>query len=96
MTKAQPARIHPTAVISPEAELADDVTVGPHVVIEGPVRIGPQCTIRAHAYLCGPLTMGAGNAVYQGAYSAKDRSTSNTTVSRRAWRSATAISFAST
>jgi UDP-N-acetylglucosamine acyltransferase len=67
MTKAQPARIHPTAVISPEAELADDVTVGPHVVIEGPVRIGSQCTIRAHAYLCGPLTMGAGNAVYQGA-----------------------------
>ena len=54
MTKAEPARIHPTAVISPEAELADDVMVGPHVVIEGPVRIGPQCTIRAMPIFAAP------------------------------------------
>jgi UDP-N-acetylglucosamine acyltransferase len=67
MATAQSVRIHPTAVISPEAELADDVVVGPHVVIEGPVRIGRNCTVRAHAYLCGPLTMGANNIVFPGA-----------------------------
>jgi UDP-N-acetylglucosamine acyltransferase len=60
-------RIHPSAVISAEAELADDVVVGPFAVIEGRVRIGPGCIIRPHVHLCGPLTMGCGNTVYTGA-----------------------------
>lgn len=60
-------RIHSTAVISPEAELADDVQVGPHAVIEGRVRIGPGCVVKAFAHLCGPLTMGTGNVVFSGA-----------------------------
>ena len=59
-----PARIHPTAVISPEAELADDVQIGAHVVIEGPVRIGAGCVIRPGAHLFGPLTMGCHNQVF--------------------------------
>jgi UDP-N-acetylglucosamine acyltransferase len=59
-------RIHPTAVIWPEAELAGDVVVGPYVIIEGRVRIGPGCIIRPHVHLCGPLTMGSGNIVYTG------------------------------
>jgi UDP-N-acetylglucosamine acyltransferase len=67
MSNALPPRIHPTAVVSAEAELAEGVEVGPHVVIEGRVRIGPDCRIRPHALLCGPLTMGRGNAVYSGA-----------------------------
>jgi UDP-N-acetylglucosamine acyltransferase len=60
-------RIHPTAVISPEAELADNVVIGPHVVIEGKVTIGPDCILRPHVFLCGPLTMGRGNVVFSGA-----------------------------
>ena len=32
MANPQPPRIHSTAIISPEAELADDVQIGPHVV----------------------------------------------------------------
>jgi UDP-N-acetylglucosamine acyltransferase len=67
MSKALAARIHPTAVISPEAELADHVVVGPHVVIEGHVRIAQGCVVRAQAYLCGPLTMGRDNVVFPGA-----------------------------
>jgi UDP-N-acetylglucosamine acyltransferase len=63
MSIAASARIHPTAVIDPDAELADGVHVGPHAVIEGPVIIGPNCTIRAHAVLIGPMTMGQGNDV---------------------------------
>jgi UDP-N-acetylglucosamine acyltransferase len=59
-------RIHPTAVIAPEAELANDVQVGPFVVIEGSVRVGPGCTLRPHVHLCGPLTMGAYNLVGSG------------------------------
>jgi UDP-N-acetylglucosamine acyltransferase len=61
------ARIHPTAVIAPEAELADDVQVGPYVVIEGRVRIGIGCILRPFVHLCGPLTMGRDNAVFTGA-----------------------------
>ncbi len=64
MPNAQSARIHPSAVIAPEADLADDVEVGPFVVIEGAVRIGPGCVLRAGAHLIGPLTMGCHNIVF--------------------------------
>jgi UDP-N-acetylglucosamine acyltransferase len=67
MPSAGSARIHPSAVISAEAELADDVVVGAHVVIEGKVKIGPGCILRPHALLVGPLTMGQGNIVHSGA-----------------------------
>jgi UDP-N-acetylglucosamine acyltransferase len=60
-------RIHPTALISPEAELAADVEVGAHVIIEGKVRVGPGCVLRPRALLIGPLTMGCNNHVYSNA-----------------------------
>jgi UDP-N-acetylglucosamine acyltransferase len=59
--------IHPTAVIDPEAWLADDVQVGPYAIIQGPVEVGPECVIEAHACLNGPLTMGPRNFVGYGA-----------------------------
>ncbi len=61
------SKIHPTALISPEAVLADDVEIGAYCSIEGPVKLGPGCVMRAHARLTGPLTMGARNIVYTGA-----------------------------
>src|SRR5437773_10352407 len=67
MASALIPRIHPTAVIAPEVELAADVQIGPYAVIEGPVHVGAGCIVRAHAYLCGPLTMGRGNVVFTGA-----------------------------
>ncbi len=63
----QPAKIHPTAVISPQAELADNVVVGPYVIIEGKVKIGPDCLLRPHSVLIGPLNMGKSNVVFPGA-----------------------------
>ena len=59
--------IHPTAVISADAELADDVQVGPYAIIEGPVVVGPGCVIEGHACLSGPLRMGRDNLVGHGA-----------------------------
>jgi UDP-N-acetylglucosamine acyltransferase len=67
MPNAPSARIHPTAVIAQEAELAGDAEVGPYAVIEGRVRLGPGCVLGPHVHLCGPLTMGAGNRVFTGA-----------------------------
>jgi UDP-N-acetylglucosamine acyltransferase len=60
------AHIHPTAILSPEAELAPDVAIGPYAVLEGAVRIGPGCVIRPYAHLIGPLTMGEANQVFTG------------------------------
>ncbi|MBW7930411.1 MAG: acyl-[acyl-carrier-protein]--UDP-N-acetylglucosamine O-acyltransferase, partial [Gammaproteobacteria bacterium] len=57
--------IHATAIISPAAELAADVTVGPYSVIGPQVRIGAGTVIGAHVVIKGPTTMGAGNQVFQ-------------------------------
>jgi UDP-N-acetylglucosamine acyltransferase len=67
MSIAPSARIHPTAIISPDAELGERVEVGPFTVIDGPVALGPDCRVDAHVRLVGPLTMGAGNHVFSGA-----------------------------
>jgi UDP-N-acetylglucosamine acyltransferase len=64
MPIARSAHVHPTAIIDPEADLGEDVQVGPYVVVEGPVRIGSGCVIKAGAHLFGPLTMGEHNEVY--------------------------------
>jgi UDP-N-acetylglucosamine acyltransferase len=67
MPAAQSARIHPTAIVSAEADIAEDVEVGPYAVLEGAVRVGPGCVLRPHVHLIGPLSLGRGNAVYTGA-----------------------------
>jgi UDP-N-acetylglucosamine acyltransferase len=67
MSKAPSARIHPTALVSPEAVLGDDVVIGPFSVIEGPVDIGAGSVIRPYAHLCGPMKMGPNNIVFSGA-----------------------------
>ncbi len=59
--------IHPTALIAPEAELADDVQVGAYSIIEGAVKIGAGTVIESHACLSGPMTMGRDNFVGHGA-----------------------------
>src|SRR5271154_5130201 len=64
MPIARSARVHPTAVIDPEADLGEEVQVGPYVVIEGPVRVGAGCVLRPGAHLCGLLTMGEHNQVH--------------------------------
>ena len=64
--------IHPSAVISLEAELAADVQVGPYAIIEGPVQVGPETIIEAHACLSGPIVMGRDNFVGHGAVLGKN------------------------
>jgi UDP-N-acetylglucosamine acyltransferase len=60
-------RVHSTAIISKEAEIAPDVTIGAHAIIEGHVRIGSGCILRHRVLLCGPLTLGDRNQVFSGA-----------------------------
>lgn len=55
--------IHPTAIVDPLAELADDVEVGPYAVIESHVRIGSGTRIGPHAVIGSWTTMGSDNQV---------------------------------
>src|SRR4051794_37714203 len=67
MTGTSSARVHRTALVHPDARLADGVSVGPYVVIDGPVTLGPGCVVRPHAHLIGPLTLGRNTLVHSGA-----------------------------
>ena len=59
------AKIHPTALVDPQAELADDVEVGPYAVIGPQVRVGARSTIGAHCVVEGRTTLGEDNRVWQ-------------------------------
>ena len=43
--------IHQTAIISPQAQLAEDIEVGPYSIIGPEVRIGKGCRIAAHVII---------------------------------------------
>jgi UDP-N-acetylglucosamine acyltransferase len=56
--------IHPSAVISAEAILAEDVKVGPYAVIGPSVQIGAGSEIGSHCVIKGPTVIGANNRIY--------------------------------
>jgi UDP-N-acetylglucosamine acyltransferase len=45
--------VHPSAVVAPEAELADDVVIGPYAVVHGCVRLAAGVRVDSHAVLGG-------------------------------------------
>ncbi len=55
--------IHPTAVVSPRAELGRGVRVGAYAVVEEDVTVGEGCEIGAHAVIKKFTTLGARNRV---------------------------------
>lgn len=60
-------KIHPTAIVSPQAQLADDVEIGPQVIIGDHVTIGAGTVVQARAIIDGYTTLGTGNTVGYGA-----------------------------
>lgn len=56
--------IHPTAIVSPHAELAPDVQVGPYAIIGDHVRIDYGCRIGAHSVIDGHTSMGRNNTIH--------------------------------
>jgi UDP-N-acetylglucosamine acyltransferase len=56
--------IHPSAILSPGAQLDSSVEVGPFSVIDGQVSIGPGCRIGPHVYLTGRTTIGPDNCFH--------------------------------
>ncbi len=57
--------IDPRAVISPQAQIAADVEIGPFTVIGADVVIGAGTWIGPHVVINGPTRIGAHNKVFQ-------------------------------
>ena len=57
--------IDPTAIVDSNAELADDVSVGPFSFIGAGVKIGAGTVIGSHVVIKGPTTIGKQNRIYQ-------------------------------
>ena len=53
------------AIVSAEAQLAPDVTVGPFSIIGPQVRIGARTVIGPHVVVNGPTAIGADNRIFQ-------------------------------
>jgi len=59
--------IHPSAIISPQAKLDNNVSVGPFSIISGQVCIGADTKIGAHCVIEGNTTIGKNCEIFTGA-----------------------------
>lgn len=57
--------IHPSAIIDPDAQLAEDVKVGPYTVISAGVSIDSGCEIGSHVVIKGQTRIGRDNKIFQ-------------------------------
>jgi UDP-N-acetylglucosamine acyltransferase len=56
--------IHPTAIVSPKAELGSDIEIGPYSVIGDDVVLGDRCKVHSHVVIDGPSRFGADNEFF--------------------------------
>jgi UDP-N-acetylglucosamine acyltransferase len=56
--------IHPTAIVSPGAQVDPSCEIGPYAVIGPNVKMGPRNTVGAHATVEGDTTLGADNRIF--------------------------------
>lgn len=60
-------KIHPTAIVSKKAKLADSVSVGPYSIIGDKVTIGQATRIGAHCVIDGQTSIGSHCEIFTGA-----------------------------
>jgi UDP-N-acetylglucosamine acyltransferase len=58
------AVIHPTAIVSPKAELGRDVCIGPYCLVGAGVVVGDHCVLHSHVVLEGPARFGRNNEFF--------------------------------
>ncbi len=56
--------VHPSAYVHPDAEIGEEVTVGPFCCVSKDVRIGDRCILKNHVNISGETTIGEGNVFY--------------------------------
>ena len=59
------AKIHPTAVVDPKAQLAESVEIGPYTIVGAEVSIDEGTTVGPHCVLQGPTRIGRDNKIFQ-------------------------------
>jgi UDP-N-acetylglucosamine acyltransferase len=59
------AKIHPTAIVDPGAQLDSSVTVGPYTLVGPHVKIGAGTTVAGHVMIEGHTTIGRDNRIFQ-------------------------------
>ncbi|BDI06693.1 acyl-ACP--UDP-N-acetylglucosamine O-acyltransferase [Sphaerotilus microaerophilus] len=59
------AQIHPSAIVDPKAQLADNVSIGPYAIIGPEVCIGAGTVIGPHCVVEGRTTIGCDNRFFQ-------------------------------
>ncbi len=59
--------VHPTAILTGDVQLAEDVEIGAFVVIRGPVKIGRGTVVEERASIQGPTEIGCNNRICCGA-----------------------------
>lgn len=62
-----PTEIHPSAIVDPNAEIGENVKIGPFCVVEGNTVIGDDCILDSHVQIKSYTRMGKGNLVHTGA-----------------------------
>ncbi len=60
-------KIHPTAIINPNAKLGDNITVGPFCIIGKDVSFGDNCILDSNVVIDGNTTIGSDNHFYHSA-----------------------------
>ena len=67
MQNLEGVKIHPTALVHPDAELGEGVEIGPYSIVAGTVKIGDRTCVGPHAVLEGNTTIGEECEIFTGA-----------------------------
>ena len=59
------ARVHPTAIVAPSAQLAADVLIGPYTLIGADAAVGEGTSIGSHVVIADRTRIGRRNRVFQ-------------------------------
>jgi UDP-N-acetylglucosamine acyltransferase len=57
-------KVHPSAVVGRDVELAPGVEIGPFCLLDGRIRIGPRTRLIGHVTVLGDTEIGAGNVLH--------------------------------
>src|SRR5579872_6750414 len=56
--------VHPTAIVDPQARIAESAEIGPYCIVGREVEIGARTRLMANNYLEGPTMIGEDNVFY--------------------------------
>src|SRR5690349_18867441 len=56
--------VHPTAIVDPQARIAESAEIGPYCIVGGEVEIGARTRLMANNFVEGPTWIGEDNTFY--------------------------------